>query len=50
MSLFKLNFFLFSQDDLAPYVSTNNRLIVKYVSSVNNVGTGWRALFKAQES
>lgn len=44
-----LDFYLF-QDDPAPFIATSNRLIVKYASSVNNIGTGWRAVFEGRNN
>lgn len=37
-------------DDPAPFIATSNRLIVKYASSVNNIGTGWRAVFEGRSN
>ncbi|XP_033347146.1 cubilin [Bombus vosnesenskii] len=36
-------------DDPAPFVASSNRVIVKFISSVNNIGTGWRANFDGRE-
>lgn len=47
--IFLLDFYLF-QDDPAPFIATSNRLIVKYISSVNNIGTGWRAIFEGRNN
>lgn len=46
---FLLDFYLL-QDDPAPFIATSNRLIVKYISSVNNIGTGWKATFEARSN
>ncbi|XP_029048305.2 cubilin isoform X2 [Osmia bicornis bicornis] len=32
-------------DEPAPFTSASGRMVVKYTSSVNNVGTGWSATF-----
>lgn len=46
---FLLDFYLL-QDDPAPFIATSNRLIVKYISSVNNIGTGWKATFEGRSN
>lgn len=35
-------------DQPASFVATSNRVMVKYISSVNNIGTGWRATFEGR--
>lgn len=47
--MFLSNSYLSLQDDPAPFVASSNRVIVKFISSVNNIGTGWRANFDGRE-
>ncbi|CAK9795155.1 Cubn [Anthophora quadrimaculata] len=37
-------------DDPAPFEASSNRVVVEYVSSMNNVGTGWSAIFKSRSN